>query len=65
MNLLFTPSFLFRVEILYLGGNQIGNIPDSIGCMRSLIVLNLSENRLRTLPRSISRKTDRRLNVTL
>ena len=64
MNLLVTPSFFFRVEILYLGGNQIGNIPDSIGCLRSLIVLNLSDNRLRTLPSSISRKIDRRVNRT-
>ncbi len=39
-----------------MGGNQIANIPDSIGCMQSLIILNLSDNRLRTLPRSISRK---------
>lgn len=45
------------MEVLYLGGNQIGNVPDSIGYMRSLVVLNLSGNRLRTLPRSISSKT--------
>jgi Leucine-rich repeat (LRR) protein len=42
-----------------LGGNHIGNVPDSIGYMRSLVVLNLSGNRLRTLPRSISRKMKR------
>ena len=46
--------FNLRVEILYLGGNQISYIPDSIGYMNSLIVLNLSENRLQTLPNSIS-----------
>ncbi|CAF1299248.1 unnamed protein product, partial [Rotaria magnacalcarata] len=39
-----------KVEVLYLGANRIGNIPDSIGCMCSLIVLNLCDNRLRTLP---------------
>lgn len=48
---------VFRVEVLYLGGNQIGNVPDSIGYMSSLVVLNLSCNHLRTLPRSISRRT--------
>ena len=47
------------METLYLGGNQIGHVPDSIGSMHSLIVLNLSDNRLRTLPRSISRKTEK------
>lgn len=42
------------METLYLGGNQIGHVPDSIGAMQALIVLNLCDNRLRTLPRSIS-----------
>jgi Leucine-rich repeat (LRR) protein len=42
-----------------MGGNQIGNVPDSIGYMRSLVVLNLSGNRLRTLPRSISCKINK------
>ena len=44
--------------MLYLGGNQIRNIPDSIGYMCSLIVLNLCDNRLKTLPCSISRKIE-------
>ena len=52
------------METLYLGGNQIGYVPDSIGSMHSLIVLNLSDNRLRTLPRSISRKKERKTNAS-
>jgi Leucine-rich repeat (LRR) protein len=49
--------FIDRVEVLYLGGNRISYLPESIGSMCSLVVLNLCDNRLKTLPHSISRRT--------
>ena len=44
------------LEFRFLSGNQIiGNIPKSIGCMRKLIMIDLSKNSLtRSMPSSIS-----------
>jgi Leucine rich repeat len=47
-------SFLdFSLEILYLGGNQLTNIPDELGYVSSLTMLVLCDNRLESLPRSL------------
>ena len=44
-------SFLFcRLEVLYLGGNKITDIPAEIGQLHKLTALNLCDNEIQSLP---------------
>ena len=45
-----TGDLLCRLEVLYLGGNQLTEIPAEVGHLHSLVGLNLSGNRLQSLP---------------
>ena len=42
-----------RLEVLYLGGNQLVSIPDEFGYLRSLSMLVLCDNVIESLPRSL------------
>lgn len=44
----------YRLELLYLGGNRLREIPASIGKLRKLSSLVLSDNRLETIPNTIA-----------
>ena len=48
-------DMLQRLEILYLGGNQLKTLPDEISQLRSLTSLNLSNNLLTVLPNNLAR----------
>lgn len=47
-------SFPFSLQILSVGGNQIVEVPDSVGSLRTLQALVLSDNLIEQLPASIA-----------
>ncbi len=46
---------IFRLQILYLGGNHLQHLPEEMGECRDLQSLILCDNRLSVLPHSLSR----------
>lgn len=44
-----------RLEILYLGGNRLKEIPAEMGCLRKLRALNLCNNMIESLPFTLKR----------
>jgi Leucine-rich repeat (LRR) protein len=45
---------LCRLQILYIGGNKLVDVPDSVGKLKQLQALNLSDNMLESLPAAIA-----------
>jgi Leucine-rich repeat (LRR) protein len=43
-----------RLQILYVGGNELVDVPDSLGKLKQLQALNLSDNKLESLPAAIA-----------
>lgn len=43
-----------RLEVLYLGGNCLSEIPAEVGQLHRLVGLNLSDNLLQSLPPTLS-----------
>lgn len=46
-----------RLEILYLGGNQLTSVPTELGNLRKLKALNLCDNKIESLPSSLVKLT--------
>ena len=46
-----------RLEILYLGGNQLTSVPSELGSLRKLKALNLCDNKIESLPSSLVKLT--------
>ena len=44
---------IFRLEILYLGGNQLTSVPLELGNLRRLRALNLCDNKIESLPSTL------------
>lgn len=44
----------FSLELLYLGGNELRDIPATIGDLKSLNHLTLSGNKLETIPPTVA-----------
>lgn len=40
--------------MLYLGGNQLREVPATIGKLKNLLSLNLCDNRLETIPSTVA-----------
>lgn len=47
-------EFVFRLKILYLGGNRLTELPDCVGTLNDLEALILSDNQLENLPASVA-----------
>lgn len=47
-------SCFCRLEILYLGGNRLADVPDELGDLPRLSSLVLCDNQLETVPRSLA-----------
>jgi len=45
---------LCRLQVLYIGGNKLVDVPDSVGMLNQLQALNLSDNMLERLPAAIA-----------
>ena len=43
----------FRLEVLYLGGNVIQQVPPQLGQLKGLCHLNLCDNQISTIPREL------------
>ena len=52
-SLIYLFIYLFSLQYLYLGGNQIENVPLEVGQLSNLLSLNLSSNRIAVLPREL------------
>jgi Leucine-rich repeat (LRR) protein len=48
------PFNVCRLQILYIGGNKLVDVPDSVGKLKQLQALNLSDNMLESLPAAIA-----------
>ena len=48
---------IYSLEFLYLGGNQIEDVPHEVGQLRGLLSLNLSSNKITVLPRELDQLT--------
>lgn len=46
-----------RLEILYLGGNELTSVPSELGSLRKLKALNLCDNKIESLPSSLVKLT--------
>ena len=47
-------NFYLRLEVLYLGGNRLIDVPDELGELPRLTSLALCDNRLESVPRSLA-----------
>lgn len=49
--------YIHRLEILYLGGNQLSSVPVELGTLRRLRALNLCDNKIESLPSTLVKLT--------
>ena len=50
-------TYISRLEILYLGGNQLTSVPVELGNLRRLRALNLCDNNIESLPSTLVKLT--------